>query len=127
MLPVYAGGGSPRQRLQNSLDAFGLTDVVTVPRATSRGFRKQMAADMQIRLVFLDGDHSEEAVQQEIDGFLPYLPPGGIICFDDAFTSYDGVDRAITSALVPSSLDSSGLRVMRKMFMARKHGFHGSE
>src|SRR6266581_3102534 len=39
ILPVYADGLSPRRRLEDSLEEFGLRDMVTVHRATGELFR----------------------------------------------------------------------------------------
>ena len=61
-------------------------------------------------------------MQKEIESFLPLLSPGGVMCFDDAFTSYDGVDDAIVKCLLerkPAIIDQS-MRMTRKMFLARK-------
>ena len=122
ILPVYANGRSPRSIQAEAITRYGVEKHVKVHRATSGMFLRTIPKDAKFKLVFLDADHGEGAVKSEIDGFLPYLPPGGSLCFDDAFTMYDGVDEAIVKRLLernPPVIDF-GARVTRKMFLARK-------
>ncbi len=122
VLPIYAKGSSPRLRHAEAIANFGVGDWVKVHRATATMFLAGVRRDSAFKLVFLDADHGEAAVGAEIDGFLPFLSPGGVLCFDDAFTSYDGVDDAIVKRLLerePAVVDRS-MRVTRKMFLARK-------
>lgn len=122
IVPVYSDGRSPRSIHDAAVKRYGLTDTVKVHRATAQMFLKTLAAGSRFKIVFLDADHGEAAVKAEIDSFMPLLSPGGCMCFDDAFTSYDGVDEAIVKNLVAnreSGIDLS-MRVTRKMFLARK-------
>jgi predicted O-methyltransferase YrrM len=122
VLPIYSDGNSPRRRHAEAISKFGLKDSVKVHRATAKMFLRDMAPDSAFKLVFLDADHGEAAVGAEIDSFLPRLSAGGALCFDDAFTSYEGVDDAIVKRLLerqPPVVDAA-MRVTRKMFLARK-------
>ena len=47
-----------------------------------------------IDLLFIDGDHSEEATKNDIKAWLPFVKHGGIVVFND-FTSNHGVPQAI--------------------------------
>lgn len=49
-------------------------------------------------LVFLDGDHSEEAVGAELDMIGPWVRPGGVIAFHDSIW-FPGVTKTIGRAL----------------------------
>jgi predicted O-methyltransferase YrrM len=122
ILPVYADGRSPRKIHDDAVRRYGLEGVVKVHRATAAMFLAKQPAGQRFKIVFLDADHGEAAVSAEIDKFMPRLSPGGCICFDDAFTSYDGVDDAIVKTLLErrsAEIDLS-MRVTRKMFLARK-------
>lgn len=44
-------------------------------------------------MIFLDGDHSYDAVKRDIATWLPHLSPGGLLCGHDF--SYEGVHRAV--------------------------------
>jgi len=68
----------------------------------------------------VDADHSYEAVCHDIDNIVPLLSPGGWLCFDDAFTSYDGVNRAIRDRVLASDAFDLSMQPTRKLFAARK-------
>jgi len=38
---------------------------------------------IQVDMVFVDGSHARALVEADIDAWLPYIKPGGIIAFDD--------------------------------------------
>lgn len=120
VLPVYENGCSPRKRLDAALKYHGLSDIVEIRRTTAAGLRKAFP-QIKVRLLFLDGDHDEKAVGAEIEGFLPKMCPGGMLCFDDAFTVFYGVDQAVTSRLLHRAppILSYGARITRKMYIAR--------
>lgn len=120
ILPVYADDFSPRLRLERGLDQFGVRDWVQVHRATGEMFRLKRPG-LRIGTLFLDADHSEASVRADIEGFLPMMEPGACMCFDDAFTVYDGIDRAITDALISRfpPVMAAGSQLTRKLFSAR--------
>jgi hypothetical protein len=51
-----------------------------------------------------------------------FLLPGGWICFDDAFSSYAGVDQAITELVINSGNYQQCQQLTRKLFVARYAG-----
>lgn len=122
VLPIYAEGRSPRTRLEQALKEFGVQDAVTVHRGTAQHFVQRDSAPSSARLLFLDGDHSEEAVKADVDALLPLLLPGGLLCFDDAFTGYAGVDRAVADTLAAGGelFDLEPIRITRKLFIIAK-------
>ena len=56
----------------------------------------------------------------DIARLAPLLVPGGWICFDDAFSSYDGVNRAITQLVIDNPAYDVTRQLTRKCFAARK-------
>jgi len=48
-----------------------------------------------VRFLFLDGDHSEEGVRQDLNLFFPKLALGAIIVFDDFSKNFPGVVRVV--------------------------------
>jgi hypothetical protein len=48
------------------------------------------------------------------------LLPGGWICFDDAFSHYDGVNRAIQDKVINSGRYELCQQMTRKLFVARR-------
>lgn len=41
-------------------------------------------------LIFLDGDHSEEGINTDIDAWLPLLKEGGLLCGHDYYKEHEG-------------------------------------
>ena len=55
--------------------------------------------DNTIRFLFIDGDHSKEGVQKDIELFFPMLTKGSIIVFDDYFDGFEGLLAAVDEFL----------------------------
>ena len=48
------------------------------------------------------------------------LVPGGWLCFDDAFSTYEGVDRAIRDLVIGKPEFDFSQQLTRKLFVARR-------
>lgn len=58
-------------------------------------------------LVFIDGDHEEEAVKRDIEQVMPLLRRGGLLVLHDC--NYDGVKRACAAlGLKPIVMPTAG-------------------
>lgn len=69
--------------LRHTLDSAGLDDhvvaVVGKSAVVARGWR------MPLRLLFVDGGHTEEAAQRDFDGWAPWVDIGGALVIHDVF------------------------------------------
>lgn len=54
-------------------------------------------------LVFLDADHTEEAVLADVAAWSPYVRPGGILAGHDYSRMFPGVAKAANAALPPGA------------------------
>lgn len=122
LAPAYATSPSVLDGFRRNIRQRGLDAVVTPHRGTTETFVAQLAPGFQARLLFLDGDHGETAVADDITRLTPLLVEGGWICFDDAFTVYEGVDRAIRRFVLDSPEFDVTRQLTRKCFAARKAG-----
>ena len=95
--------------------------MVRPHRGTTATFGAQAPPDFRCRVIFLDGDHGAAAVDDDLRRLLPHLVDGGWICFDDAFSVYDGVDRAIRAHILDNPAFDVARQMTRKCFAARKH------
>jgi predicted O-methyltransferase YrrM len=120
ILPVYAAHPRLLDRFVDTIARKGLRDVVTPYRGTMQMFAESESADLRCKLAFIDGDHSYEAVADDIRDVERFLVPGGWICFDDAFSHYPGVDRAIEDCVVRSGKYERCQQLTRKFFVARR-------
>jgi predicted O-methyltransferase YrrM len=120
ILPLYRQHGGPLQVLRATLERYGIEGSVRIYRGNRALIAQALPAGQRLRLAFVDGDHGFDAVTRDIRAIAPRLLDGGWICFDDAFTGYDGVDRAIREHIVADDAFDLRVQVTRKMFAARR-------
>jgi len=71
-----------QDELRENLDHFGVAGRVRVEVATS----EQLAATWKdpVRVLFVDGNHLEAGVASDVEGWLPFVEPGGFLVFHDS-------------------------------------------
>ncbi|WP_197376356.1 class I SAM-dependent methyltransferase [Mycolicibacterium baixiangningiae] len=78
--------------MRHTLDAADLDDhvVAVVGRSpvVARGWRTPL------RLLFIDGGHTEEAAQRDFDGWARWVEPGGALIIHDVFPNPDDGGQA---------------------------------
>lgn len=117
---IYRENESVLDVFNASISGEGLTDVVTPFRGTGAMFCADRDPLPSARVAFVDGDHSYNATCADIDSVEQMLVPGGWIAFDDAFTVYEGVNKAITDRILGSNSYTQAHQVTRKLFVARR-------
>ena len=96
------------EEFQANLEAAGCRDWVQPVVMTSEDAAREPASP--IRLLFIDGLHTYEAVQRDIADWVPRLIPGGLVVFDDYDNAAPGVgvrmavDELLRSGLVEPTL-----------------------
>jgi hypothetical protein len=118
--PLYVTHRGILEIFEEKISQNGLCDVVTPYKGTLAGFLKTRFSERKFRLAFIDGDHGYEAVCADIRLVDGLLASGGWVCFDDAFTSYQGVSRAIEELVMENPVYEVGQQMSRKLFVARK-------
>jgi hypothetical protein len=115
------------ERFPESLDAFnhtircsGLDEHVTPYKGNLMAFGASVPVGFACRLAFVDGDHGYAALCDDIEQIERILLPGGWLCFDDAFSGYQGVDRAIEERIIRSAGYDLTQQLTRKLFAARR-------
>src|SRR5690606_4951761 len=78
----FDGRGTPTPKdtltdFHRNLQRYGVADKVEACHPDSEPPR--LAYD----LLFIDGDHSREAVEADVQKYLPYLAPDGVMAFHD--------------------------------------------
>jgi predicted O-methyltransferase YrrM len=128
--PVYAvephedfrgplgGEFGPRDRREffRNLLAAGVVEQVRLINLTSQvvapGWRRP------IGLLWVDGDHSYEAVRRDLGSWEPHLAEGAVIAFHDAFDRTLGVARVVEELLATRRFEATvavgDIRVIRK-------------
>ena len=119
--PIYARHSGVLEVFEDTIARYGLRHIVSAFKGTGAGFSLSPAAEsFRCRLAYVDGDHSYQAVCDDILTVDRFLVGGGWICFDDAFSSYEGVNRAITELIIQNPQYEICQQMTRKCFAARK-------
>jgi hypothetical protein len=118
--PLYAKWEHLYDAFMDTVRRSGLEAEIVPFRGDLEMFLAQAPADFRCRLAFLDGHHGYEAVCRDIAAVESCLVPGGWICFDDAFTSYEGVNRAIEERILANPAFDHCQQLTRKLFVARR-------
>jgi len=86
--------------LGDHLARLGLDSVVRLLPVSSEEAAAQLRRESaRIRFLFIDGDHSRQGVQRDVDLFFPLLRTGAIVVFDDCSPSAPGVIEVIDELL----------------------------
>lgn len=118
---TYARIGSPHLAFETLIRTLGLDNVVRALRGNSSHLMASLPVAFTCKLAYIDGEHSYEAVKRDILSVEPFLTDGGWLCFDDAFSGYTGVDRALYELVVGRDGYGDFQQLTRKLFVARKH------
>lgn len=117
---IYESYNGVYDCFRETVETRGMGNVIVAHRGDLESLLTKCGADFQCRLAFLDGDHGYEAVCEDIRQIDKHLTPGGWVCFDDAFTCYDGVSRAISELVIANPNYECCQQLTRKLFVARK-------
>ena len=85
-----------RQNMQH-LDLAQTVRLLPMPNREAADQLRREAA--RVRFLFIDGDHSREGVQRDVELFFPFLMKGAIVIFDDCSPSAPGVIEAVERLL----------------------------
>lgn len=117
--PVYERFSGTWEAINYFIEAAQYDHIIKPYRGTFREFLTN-SFKSTAQIVFLDGDHSYEAVCRDIECSYEILEPGGIVAFDDAFSYYDGVDQPIRELVIGSDRFRRAKQITRKCFIAQR-------
>lgn len=117
--PIYERSPELLDVFNETIAREGLVGRVRPFRGTAIQWAASLAEPVSLRLAFIDGDHGYDAVRADIETVERRLLPGGWIAFDDAFSHYEGVNRAISDAVIANRRYSCAHQISRKFFAAR--------
>jgi predicted O-methyltransferase YrrM len=124
--PVYEKFSCALDAFNNSITNNALSDWVIPFKGDLSSFAENAPNGFKLRMAFIDGDHSYAAVAKDIGVIERFLEHGGWICFDDAFSGYQGVDRAIKEKIIDSPHYDLKQQLTRKMFVAKRCSVAGA-
>lgn len=119
-MSVLREEGTTYHRFCENLERAGVLTHVEAWTASSL----EAAADWDqrpIRLLFIDGEHSYEAVKADLEAWLPHVAPGGYVVFDDVIDAFPGVQRLFDEATGDAG-PLKRLMAVAKIWVTRKKG-----
>lgn len=120
--PLYEKFNGVYDIFIQSIRTKELDDIVVAFKGDSNDFFSKAPNTFKCKLAFVDGDHSYIAVCNDISNIEKHLVMGGWICFDDAFSHYEGVNRAIQDKIINSGNYAHCQQMTRKFFVAQFKG-----
>jgi predicted O-methyltransferase YrrM len=119
--PLYERHNGVLDIFNQTMKRNGFADIVRPWKGDLLHFMQHAPKGFRCRLAFIDGDHSYDAVCRDIEYVEHYLSEGGWLCFDDAFSVYEGVDRAITERIIGRpEMYECGIQLTRKLYVAKR-------
>ena len=118
IVPLYNKHNGVLDIFNENVKRAGLLNVVKSVKNTSDWVSGNN--DLKIKLAFIDGDHSYNAVLKDLEQIEKKLQSGGWICFDDAFSDYVGVGQVINDRIIGNPDYEFAHLVTRKLFVARR-------
>jgi predicted O-methyltransferase YrrM len=91
----------------NNIERAGVSDVVNLlnmESANAAGVLKNKK--VQARLLFIDGNHSYDAVKKDFDNYFDLVLPGGVIIFDDYSRDFSGIVKFIKELISMGKIET---------------------
>jgi predicted O-methyltransferase YrrM len=120
ILPVYNDNDNLFETFSRNIRKSGCEELITTIRGDSFDIKKNVDPFFKCKFAFIDGDHDYKAVCNDIKNVEKYLVPGAWICFDDAFSSFEGVNKAIRELIIDNPRYSCGQQLTRKLFVSKR-------
>lgn len=94
--------GGPLGGLENEVNAFRDTGLPLPTQILGDSHTCWKAWKDKIDLLLIDGDHSEDGLKADMDGWLHFIKPGGYAVFHDYnSTSWNGITHVIDERMSP--------------------------
>ena len=82
----------------SNMERVGLSDSVRLLNMPNEQAEQEIG-DINIRFLFIDGDHTKNGVEKDIELFFPKLMPGSIVVFDDFSKVFSGLVEAVDALI----------------------------
>lgn len=106
---------------RRNIGLAGVAERVLVHPMTSAQAQGVVARETAgVRLLFVDGEHTYDAVRADLAGYAQLLVPGGLLVFDDYARAFPGVARAVKEHLADRRLRYSRPVQQRNMLVVQR-------
>lgn len=94
-----------RVAFEQQLENAGVRSMVTAVQAFSVDAAADWKKSKKIGLLFVDGDHTAEAITADLEAWTPYLGSGAVVAFDDLDTPKNPGVRKVINKLIKDGAD----------------------
>ncbi|MGH9398267.1 MAG: class I SAM-dependent methyltransferase [Terriglobia bacterium] len=98
--PDLRGQPSSFEEFLATIHSAGIKPQVEVHRAASQDAAQGWTR--QVRLLWIDGDHTYKGAKEDIDLFLPHLAEGAIVAIHDTLHEFEGPIRVFVENILRS-------------------------
>jgi len=82
----------------SNMKSIGLSNSIRLLNMPNEQAEQELE-DINIRFLFIDGDHTKNGVEKDIELFFPKLMPGSIVVFDDFSNGFPGLVEAVDTLI----------------------------
>lgn len=100
--PSLGGKASGLDDFRANLRRAGVESAVEFYQMFSTALADQWPRERQLRLLWIDGDHTYRGTYADFQRFSPQLADGAIIAFHDVLRHYDGPNRVFCENVLTS-------------------------
>tara|TARA_R110002094_G_scaffold9946_3_gene19604 strand:+ start:537 stop:1208 length:672 start_codon:yes stop_codon:yes gene_type:complete len=111
-------GGPLRRAFENNVKGADVRDLIDVRAGFSHDYVSEL--DESIDLLFLDGDHSYEAIRRDFEDWSPKIKNGGYLAMHDVVHPVHEGPRRVVEELIANDPQWIEQRYVDSMFVARK-------
>jgi predicted O-methyltransferase YrrM len=97
---AYLGRSNTQEEFERNMRAAGVSEFVVGIGERSEEAAKGWGAPL--KLIFIDGDHSYDAVRRDFELWEKHLVPGGVVAFHDCLRPRTGPTRVFLEEVVCS-------------------------
>ena len=83
---------------KSNMERVGLCNSVQLLNMPNE-LAEQKIGNINIRFLFIDGDHMKKGVEKDIELFFPKLIPGSIVVFDDFSKNFPGLVETVDTLI----------------------------
>jgi predicted O-methyltransferase YrrM len=87
-----------KEKFLKNMEMLGLSETINLLDMPNNEAIEKLSG-IQIRFLFIDGDHTKEGVTKDIELFFPKLLPGALVVFDDFSEDFPGLIEAVDHLL----------------------------
>jgi hypothetical protein len=105
----YGGNGAFIRFYKNLWDHIDAGRVVPIRMSSLAASKLMRQLRIPVNMLFVDGEHTREAVTADLTNWRPLLTPDALLCGHDYTSDWPGVIEAVDSLIVAEQVPNTGI------------------